>query len=246
MKKIIASVVLATWALLAVAQDQEPVTIQRNTVVKFLPVNIFAESYSFEVERMINGKNAITLGIGIPTNRSIMGKYGLDASSDMKEVKLGTMHIRAAYRHYTGKSMLPKGFYIEPYLKYQKINVTANAQFTDPQNQVYTADISTPKLNTLNIGFQMGVQYLIAKRVTLDFYFLGLEGGMLSGSLNARVNPANHIADLRDEVEKSINDLPGFLRKKLVVTEDGSSVNVKASSIAFPWLRSGISIGIAF
>jgi hypothetical protein len=250
MKKLLAFVFFAGWALLAVAQEQESSTLERKTVFKFLPVNLPFESYSFEIERMINAKNAITLGFGIPTNQSIMGKYGMDASSDVKEAKIGTMHIRAAYRHYAGKSMLPKGFYIEPYLKYQQINAEAQLTFTkDVQNSTpvtYTADLTTPKLNTLNLGFQMGVQFLIAKRVSLDFYFLGLEAGMLSGSLNARVNPKDNIPDMKDEIEKSINDLPGFLRKKLEVTSTSDAVNVKASSVPYPWFRSGLSIGIAF
>ena len=250
MKKLLALVFLAGWAFLAVAQEEKTATTERKTVFKFLPVNLPFESYSFEIERMINAKNAFTLGFGIPTNKSIMGKYGMDASSELKEAKIGTMHIRAAYRHYAGKSMLPKGFYIEPYLKYQKINANVQATFTKDEPGLppvtYTADITTPKLNTLNLGFQMGVQFLIAKRVTLDWYFLGLEAGMLSGSLNARVNPSDNIPDMKTEIENSINDLPGFLRKKLEVTSTNDAVNVKASSVPYPWLRSGISIGIAF
>ena len=252
MKKLLAFVFFAGWAFFAIAQEQKFATTERKTVVKFLPANLPFESWSFEIERMINAKNAFTLGFGIPTNKSIMGKYGMDASSDMKEVKIGTMHIRAAYRHYAGKSMLPKGFYIEPYVKYQKINANAYATFTKdvPLSTpiTYTADITTPKLNTLNVGFQMGVQFLIAKRVSLDLYFLGLEAGMLSGSVNAKVNPTDNIPDMKAEIEKSINDLPGFLRNKLEVTTspNNDAVNVKASSVPYPWLRSGISIGIAF
>lgn len=250
MKKLLAFVFLAGWAFLAVAQEQKSAATERKTVVKFLPVNLPLGSFSFEIERMINSKNAFTLGFGIPTNRSIVGKYGMDASSDVKKLNVGTMHIRAAYRHYTGKSMLPKGFYIEPYLKYQKINANAQLTFTkDIPNSTpitYTSDITTPKLNTLNLGFQMGVQFLIAKRVSLDLYFLGLEAGMLSGNVNAIVNPKENIPDMRTEVENSINDLPGFLSNKLEVTSTSDAVNVKASSILYPWLRSGISIGIAF
>lgn len=250
MKKLLAIVFLAGWAFLAVAQEQKTAFAERKTVFKFLPVNLPFESLSFEIERMINAKNAFTLGFGIPTNNSIIGKYGMDATSDVKEAKIGTMHIRAAYRHYAGKSMLPKGFYIEPYLKYQKINANVQGTFTNEESGsapvTYTADITTPKLNTLNVGFQMGVQFLIAKRVTLDWYFLGLEAGMLSGSVNAKVNPTGNIPDMEKEIKNSIADLPGFLRDKLEVTSTSDAVNVKASSVPYPWLRSGISIGIAF
>lgn len=246
MKKLLIFLFLAGWAYLGMAQGHDSLIIERKTVVKFLPVNLPFESYSFEVERMINSRNAVTLGFGIPSNQSLIGKYGMDASSDLKEAKVGTMHIRAAYRHYTGKSGLPKGFYIEPFLKYQHINGSGKALYTvDQTNTNYTADL-TAKLNTFNAGFQMGVQFLIAKRVTLDLYFLGLEGGFISGNVNAKVVPSDNVPDMKNEIEKSINDLPGFLRKKLEVTNTSDAVNVKASSIAYPWFRSGISIGIAF
>ena len=246
MKKLFVLVFLAFRVLLGFAQDGDSLTIERNNVIKFLPVNLPFQSIAFEYERMINARNAFTLGFGIPTNQSIIGKYGMDASSDLKEAKVGTMHIRAAYRHYTGKSGLPKGFYIEPFLKYQHISGTGKALYTvDQANTTYTADL-TAKLNTLNVGFQMGVQFLIAKRVTLDFYFLGLEGGLLSGNVNAKVVPSDNVSDMRNEIEKSINDLPSFLSNKLKVTSTSDAVNVKASSITYPWLRSGISIGVAF
>lgn len=250
MKKLLVFVVLTGCALLGFTQDENTGASDRKNVIKFLPVNVPFQSLSFEFERMINSNNSVTLGIGLPNQKSIIGKYGITNENDLKSAEIGTMHIRAAYRHYTGKRMLPKGFYIEPYLKYQKINATAQATFTkDVQNSTpvtYTSDITTPKLTTLNVGFQMGVQFLIAKRISLDLYFLGLEAGMLSGNLNAKVNPKDNISDMKTEIEKSINDLPGFLSKKLEVTSTNDAVNVKASSIPYPWLRSGISIGIAF
>lgn len=246
MKNLLFLLVLVGSSIFAFAQNQDSNQITRKTVVKYLPINTFTESYSFEIERMINSKNAITLGIGIPTNNSIIGKYGIDDDSDLKEASVGTTHIRVAYRHYTGKSGLPKGFYIEPSLKYQHINGKIKAQFTEEDtNTLYTSDI-TSDLNTFNAGFQMGVQFLIAKRVTLDFYFLGIEGGMVNGNVNAKVVPSDNIPDMRKEIDDAIEDLPSFFSDKLEVTNTSDAVNVKASQIPFPWLRSGISIGIAF
>ncbi len=249
MKTILIFVFLAACCFSVVAQNQIPDKPMLKTVVKFLPVNYALGAYSFEIERMINAKNAYTLGFGIPTNQSIIGKYGIERSSDLEEVKIGTMHIRAAFRHYAGKKRLPKGFYIEPYLKYQKINANVKAEFTASEDQgemTYSADITTPNLSSVNLGFQMGVQFLIAKRVSLDFYFLGIEAGMLSGNLNAKVDPTDNIPDMKAELQDAINELPGFLSDKLEVTSSADAVNVKASSVPFPWLRSGISIGFAF
>ena len=248
MRKFTLLVVLSVWVLCVMAQEQiqtqEPTPVKRKTVIKYLPVNYFFESTSFEIERMVNSKNSVTLGFGIPTNQSVNGKYGASAT-EIKEDKLGTMHLRAAYRHYAGKKSLPRGFYIEPYLKYQKVDYSANGDFTDTKNIKYEAAISA-KFNTVNVGFQMGVQCLLFKRVSLDWYFLGIEGGMLSGDITTKVNSNINIVDMKTEVDKFIADLPAFLSNKLKATQTSQGVDVNAKSIPLPWVRTGLSIGIAF
>ncbi|MEI6140036.1 MAG: hypothetical protein WCP85_12275 [Mariniphaga sp.] len=248
MRKFTLFIVLSFWVLVGIAQDQiqtqEPTAVQRKTVIKYMPVNYFFESTSFEIERMINSKNSVTLGFGLPTNQSVNRKYGTK-STDIKDDKFGTMHIRAAYRHYAGKKGLPSGFYIEPSLKYQKVDYSANGSFTDGENVTYNAELSA-KFNTFNVGFQMGVQCLLFKRISLDWYFLGIEGGLLNGDINAKVNPTTYVPDMNTEVKNFIADLPAFLSNKLNPTQTSDAVNVNARSLPVPWLRTGFSIGIAF
>ena len=248
MKSLLIFALLAGGALLGYAQDENAVTPERKNVVKFLPINLPFQMISFEYERMINTKNSVTLGVGLPNQKSLIGKYGIEADDNLKSAELGTMHIRASYRHYTGKQMLPKGFYIEPYLKYQKITGKIGISGVEEQtNEPYNGDLDV-NLNTMNLGFQLGTQFLIAKRVTLDFYFLGLEAGFLSGNVTGNTPNSNQATIVKSKVEEAIADLPSFIGDKLTVTQPsgGNQVNVKASSIPYPWYRGGISIGIAF
>lgn len=246
MKKILVFVVLSGWALLGLAQDQKSSTLERKNVVKFLPINLPFQSISFEYERMINAKNSFTLGVGLPNQKSLIGKYGIKDDKNLKTAELGTMHIRAAYRHYFGKRMLPKGFYIEPYLKYQDIKGKASIEGKDDQKVPSKGDIDV-KLNTMNLGFQLGAQFLIAKRVSLDFYSLGLEAGLLSGNVTVTSDQIAYADNIKADIEDAIADLPSFIGDKLTVTQpSGTKVNIKASSVPYPWLRCGISIGIAF
>lgn len=246
MKKLLVFVVLSGWALLGLAQDQKSSTLERKNVVKFLPINLPFQSISFEYERMINAKNSFTLGVGLPNQKSLIGKYGIKDDKKLKTAELGTMHIRVAYRHYFGKRMLPKGLYIEPYLKYQDIKGKASIEGKDGQNVPYKGDINV-KLNTMNLGFQSGAQFLIAKRVSLDFYFSGLEAGLLSGNVTATSDQIADADNIKANIDDAIADLPSFIGDKLTVTQpSGTKVNIKASSVPYPWLRCGISIGIAF
>ena len=260
MKKVIILSFLLATGFLGFSQETEkaakkaPLVLERKNVFKFLPVNTTFHSLSFEYERMLSAKNAITLGFGLPSN----GKIDVSGSSEMNSAEFSSMHVRLALRHYTGKSQLPRGFYVEPYLKYQDITGATGFSGTDQaSNQPYKGDVNV-KLNTMNIGLQFGTQILIAKRVTLDFYFLGLEAGLLSGNLTGTANLTNNtnlppnpgtlaasyiVADLN---EAKTDNIPSFISDKIIVTQDGNRVNTKINGVPYPWLRAGLSLGIAF
>jgi hypothetical protein len=247
MNKLPLLVVLCVCVLFGFAQDHDTTVLQRKNVVKFLPATLPFHSVSFEYERMINNKNSIALQIGLPNQKSIMGKYGIDANSDLKTAEFGTTTIRAAYRHYTGKKKLPKGFYIEPYLKYHHFKANASIEGVNDQ-QISYAGTSDVKLNSLNMGCQLGVQFLIVKRVTLDLYFLGLEGGFLNGNIITTPTPNDAItlSAIKEVIDQKIADLPSFIGNKLTSTQTENQVIVNANSTPYPMIRGGISIGIAF
>lgn len=251
MKKLFALLFLSGWAFMGYAQEmpgaesnQNALNLDRKNVIKFLPVNLAFNSVSFEFERMINAKNAVTLGVGIPSKGSVTGKYSIN-TEDIINDELSTMHIRAAYRHYTGNSGLPKGFYIEPYLKYQKVNGKATASVNNDQTDAsYDTDFKAD-FHTWNAGFQVGVQFLIAKRVALDLYFIGLEAGLLNGSMVGTPSDASNVDDLTQKFEDGIHDFP-LISDKLTVTSTSTDAIIHASNALYPFIRGGISIGITF
>ena len=250
MKKLLVLLVLSGFALCVLAQNQDSTAYLPKNVVKFLPINLPFQSTSLEYERMINGKNSLTLGVGLPNQKSVIGKYGINGNSDLKTAEFGTMHLRAAFRHYTGHRMLPKGFYLEPYLKYQEITGNAHiagVEVVQQTNQPYEGDVNL-KLHTMNLGLQFGAQFLIAKRIAIDIYFLGLEAGFLSGNVTAVAPASNpeYATVLKSKIDEQISKLPSFIANKLTTSQTGDQVNVNASSIPYPWLRGGVSIGFAF
>lgn len=245
MKNLFLFVFFVAYASFAIAQDNDSTALQRKNVVKFLPIDYFLNSYSFEYERMINANNSFTIGVGLPNRQNMDGKYGIHFTSDLKSIEFETMHIRAAYRHYAGQRRLPKGFYIEPYLKYQKITGKIGASFSKDANTTYTGNFDV-NLNSMNFGFQLGAQFLIAKRVSLDFYFLGLEAGLLNGNVSGTSEQFATDDNIVANIQEAINELPSFIGDKLKPKKNGNTINIKASNAPCPWFRSGISIGIAF
>lgn len=244
MQKVILIVVVGLLSWSGNAQD-------RKNAFKFLPVNLALNSLSFEYERMINPKNSFEFGLGIPMNQTFVNKFSMDWSEeddmDISNDKLGIFSLRAAFRHYTGKSMNPKGFYYSPYLKYQSISATANNIRTvdDDEEPFSYAEDYDAEMNTIGIGLQLGYQFLIAKRVALDVYFLGLEGGILNAKGTVRSSDLEQVPEIEADIQEAIDDLPSFLRDKVDVSSSGNTVKIKGSNIAYPWARIGISIGIA-
>ena len=235
-----------------VSINQDTIPQKRKNVVKFLPENLVLNSLTFEYERKFTPKSSFILGIGIASPKPFADKYGMNSPDNkISNESFSTMSLRAAYRHYAGHHVRPVGFYFSPYLKYQKIAANADNHRTTtegfpPVTTQYDEKYDV-KGNTLNFGIQWGVQFLIAKRLCIDFYFLGIEAGL--ADITATVKSPN--VTMIDEVEKGVRDnvdkLPSFLSSKIKVTRNGSDqVDVSGKSMPYPWLRSGISIGIAF
>ena len=251
MKNIFVFIFLAVWSSTGFCQYQNSRDNERKNAIKFLPLTLSTNSVSFQYERMIDTKNSLSLQVGLPNQKSIIGKYGIGGTTDLKTAEFGTTTLRTAFRHYTGKQKSLKGFYIEPYLKYQHLKGVATLDGMNDLDIPY-AGVSDIKLNSFNLGCQLGIQFLIAKRVSLDFYFLGLEGGFLSGNMITTPTPSNQydntivLTVLKDVIDQKITDLPSFIRKKLTSVQTDTQVIVKGRSIPYPLYRGGVSIGFTF
>lgn len=243
MQKIFLLVVLGFLCMSGNAQD-------RKNALRFLPVNLPLNSLSFEYERMVNPKNSFELGFGIPMNQPFVNRFSIDESEESKisEDELGIFSLRVAYKHYTGKSMEPKGFYYSPYVKYQTISGSAhNVRTINDDVGSFSYDENyDAKINTIGVGFQLGYQFLIAKRVTLDLYFLGLEVGFASADASVESSDLDQMDEIVSDINDAVDDLPSFLNKKIDVTSSGNTVKIKGSNLLYPWVRGGISLGIAF
>ena len=243
MKTVFLIVILSLISLLIWGQEKK-------NAIKLLPLSLPTNSAVFEYERMLNEKNAIEFGVGIPLKQSFVDKFGMNWSTDenISSDEFGIFSLRAAYRHYTGKSMLPKGFYIAPYIKYQGISASADNVRTiedDLGNSSYNENYDV-KINTVSAGFQLGYQFLISKTVTLDLFFFGLEAGLGKVDANIYVSDPEQVDDIYNDVNDVVDDLPSFWGNKIDVSSGSNNVNIKGKNLFYPMYRGGISLGIAF
>ncbi len=177
------------------------------------------------------------------------------------------------FRIYFKGDDAPHGLYIAPYLRFSKYsikyNTTANYTFSDdefddlPQEVIDYLDENnlgqTIGVNTIvtgdfkqkGLGVQLGYQWVVAEKLAIDLYFLGLEIDQVNFTAEAYSPDANELGidytRWENEIEGSIdftNDIP--LINVDVTTEVQSDKVIGIAKTLAPWYRGGIKIGFAF
>jgi hypothetical protein len=245
MKKFIIPICLLLLVTNINAQKEEEPAFDKSIIVKWSPASLAFGKIGLGSEFNFKKKKSITFYVGIPAEKELTA----DIDGEDRSLKMKTTSIMAGYRMYFGKKPM-KGLYFEPYLKYLKNEATTNTDFeidgTD-RSFLVTSDYSG-----VGVGAQLGVQFLIAKRVAIDFFFLGPEANSAKHNLIAQETGGgapwsnSEAQDAEDEINDFINDVP-LLKDNFSVAVDAANRNVKTNYKGFlPGIRFGISIGVRF
>ena len=245
MKKISVSACFIFMVFQLNAQKEDKTAFDKSVVIKWSPASLAFGKIGLGSEFNFKKKKSITFNIGIPAEKTLTAEIdGADRNLTMK-----TFSAMLGYRMYLGKKAM-RGFYFEPYLKYLENDATTNTNFN-------IGTTSRPFLITSNysgfgLGAQLGIQFVIAKRVVLDWYFLGPEANSSKHDLMAQETGSgfpwnsSEAQDAENEIKNFVNDIP-LLKDNLDVTVNAASRNVKTNFQGFlPGIRSGISIGVRF
>jgi Protein of unknown function (DUF3575) len=148
--------------------------------------------------------------------------------------------ITAENRFYFTKHA-PIGFYLAPYLKYNRFGVT-HTKTTDNQYETKV----TGAIGGIGIGGSAGVQFRLGEHITMDLTFLGLDMKWMSGSLKYSSNdPENDVVAFRDKVQESVKDIP-LIGSNLAAQIDGDQVKVRSPLGVWPGYRFNLSVNYAF
>jgi hypothetical protein len=242
-------IVFAFLTLFASAQEEKEkektVSLSNSTVVKWNPTSLAFGKIGLLAEHNVKKNKSVTFAIGIPMEMKT--RFKLD---DVKrEISMKTLSVMAGYRMYTGKKTM-RGFYFEPYLKYLKNDAAVLIDGTVNSSPVVFS--LTSEYSGVGVGAQLGVQFMIAKRVVFDIFFLGPEANSAHHTVTMHdltsTGPWDSDAakDAEKEINDNIGDLP-IIGKKLKVTVDPNAKTVASDYKGFlPGLRGGISVGVRF
>jgi Protein of unknown function (DUF3575) len=154
---------------------QETPALRRNTIKLDLTSNLlFRNALNVSYERVTkpNQTYCITLGYQQFPKLSSLGT-GIETTDDSK--KRTGFKVGGEYRFYLKKEnkfQAPHGVYIGPYASYLYFNNERDLRFTAEDGTVTDAFFKST-ISVLNIGFQVGYQFVLNDRWTIDLAFIG-------------------------------------------------------------------------
>lgn len=220
-------------------------THRLNTIRLDLTSNVlYSDALIFSYERVVRPNQSFVI-TGGPEKFPKIGSFGdnIQVQNDRKRVGV---KVGAEYRFYLKKEnkyYAPRGVYIGPYVSYHNFHNERDLMVENSDGSTVEASFST-RLNVLNIGAQLGYQFIIGNRWAIDLMFIGPSVSRYSAKMNLDGDFSNvELDDAQQEiVDKLVEKFP-MLRD--LVDEDEVTVKGKSSIWSAGW-RYQFQIGYHF
>lgn len=173
MKYLLHILILSTVCITNGNAQEAELPQRKNTIKLDLTSHLFfSKAFVFSYERVMKPHQTLVVTAGY---QEFQPFSNLGANIVVTDDKSATgLKFGADYRFYLQKEnkfAAPHGVYIGPYLSYLNFNNTRELEI-DNNGTPETAELST-NLHIFNIGFQLGYQFVINDRWTIDMVFVG-------------------------------------------------------------------------
>ncbi len=244
----------AAFCLSAIAANA-----QSNVVKLDLVSPLAISQLNLNYERMIDPRKSVNVQIGwgwgadLSNNQLIKDRIAANVTTNNpNDIKLdkftydGAFQIAPEFRFYFGDAEGPRGFYVAPQLNFSTYSLTARG------THLYGAGLtSNDKVNlsytAIGGGIQLGTQWIINDKISIDWGFLGL--GVVSGTVSATgtTDDAGKLASWSNDAQNFVTNNPGVkdFANFLKFTPNTTSISASGSTI-LPSFRSTLCIGYAF
>ena len=227
------------------AQDKNIPAYKKSFVIKWSPASLYAGKIGVGMEINLSPKSSFTIVGGIPAEKNMT----INVDNKDRVLTTKTYSIMAGYRFYLGKKAL-HGLYAEPYVKCLDNKTYSQTDFTIGDGS--HAFMVSSTYHGAGVGAQLGFQCMIAKRVVVDWYFLGPELNSSCYEMVAQQtdestawDPAT-AADAQSQVSDFVKNIP-LLGHKTTIETDAENRNIKARYEGLlPGFRFGVSLGVRF
>jgi hypothetical protein len=160
-------------------------------VIKFNPTPMLLwsmKNVTLSYERVLNRKQSITLTIGYLEFPSLFKDTVVNLINITSRQKYG-INVALEYRFYLSKRNsrpIPDGIYLAPYASYYGYHFKNN--FDVLHTSLDSAGMIKGNIFVLNLGVELGYQFVFWKRLTLDFVLLGPSVSYYGGGLDISGN----------------------------------------------------------
>ena len=229
-------------------EKPEILTPYHKNVIKFNPTPMLLfgniRNITFSYERMIKKDQSLVLQVGYLLFPKITGDTVAHLIALTSGEKYG-MNLSLDYRYYPlsrNRRPAPDGLYLGGYLSYYGF------QFKNKFDILYTTvdqqgDI-TGRINMVNLGLELGYQFIFWKRFSLDLLLFGPSLSYLSGSLNVHGNlDEEEIKNLDQEVVQKV--LSRFPQLKTLFSDEGLTFTGNRTTLT-TFFRYSVQVGVHF
>jgi hypothetical protein len=205
----------------------------------------FDKSVVFGYERLVGRNQSFSVNFGANALPRLV-TIETDSFSLQRDVNNSGINFSFDYRFYLpkeNKHSAPHGVYIGPYVSYNHFDRVNDWLFqaNTPSQKTIT---TTTELSIFTVGAEMGYQFVLWKRMTLDMLLIG--PGVSTYSLNAKISgdlPEAQKPELREAIKQVITQKFPGMNYVFSDKEFNASGNLGATAAGFRYL---IHIGFRF
>jgi hypothetical protein len=238
-------ILFLTTVSLAQAQKGDT-TWRRNTLkLEITSYLFYRNALMFSYERVVKNKPNQTWSImaGLQEFPTLTGQL-VDTIAVKKEDKSSGYKVGGEYRFYLKKENkygAPRGVYIGPYTSYHHYSNTRIIEVNN-NGEIQNGNLES-NFNILNIGVQLGYQFVLNNRWTIDLVFIGPSVSNYAFKANLDGNISVNPDEITNEVLLALMDkYPGF---NDLITEGDFATNGQVNTWAYGY-RYQFQIGYHF
>jgi len=204
---------------------------RRNTVKLDLTSQLlYSKSVVLAYERVTKAHQSLVVTAGYHTFPTLLTLGSNIRVTD--DNKRSGFVLGGEYRFYLAKEnkyAAPHGVYLGPYMTYHQFANNRNVEVTNSDGSLSQAILDS-RFNVFNIGVQLGYQFIINDRWSIDFAFIGPSTSYYSADidLGGNFNP-DELSQHQQEILQALADKFPFLKDLL---EDNT---VSASGKSSKW-----------
>jgi hypothetical protein len=219
---------------------------QRKNIIKYdLSANLwYSNAYGLTYERLIKKNQTASITLGVEQISGITSRLNAE-NIQASEAKATGYKIAADYRFYLGKEnrySAPHGVYVGPYFSHHSFENKFDLKINGSNGQEQKGH-SNGKFQFTNVGIQLGYQFLIGNRLSLDMTFLGTSLSYYKIKMNVDGNFDLSDSEINQELLDALKEKFPLLGDMIENGEIDQSGRINTWGLGYRYI---IQVGYAF